>query len=396
VRRVPTSTSGLHPDPLEWLARLTRALRAEGLECALTETVGAAGAIGQLDVNDPIDLFNGLKAVFLADASQAEAFDRCFWRLWYGDEERLQPKPVHPQAPGQNPGPADGGPGSGPGRQATDAVPGSGPPDRGHEAAAPDRPHVRLGVTYSPVEAIAQRSFGGVNEAELREFDHWLDRLMVRLAARRSRRLEPGRRRGVIDVRRSLKDAPRHDGELIRLARRRRRIDRPRVVLLCDVSGSMERYSRFLVRFLLASGRVRDMETFAFSTRLTRLTTWLSRARVDDALETLRTRDWSSGTRIGESLTAFVTGHGRTMLGQRTVVIILSDGLDQGEVEPLVRAMRAIHRKARKVIWLNPLLESSRYAPEARGMRAALPYVDEFASGHSLEALARLPELIRL
>lgn len=396
MKEASPSPSGLGVDPLEWLSRLARALRGEGLECALTETLGAAGALAHLDPDDPIDLYNGLKSIFTVDASQSEAFDRCFWRLWYGDEERLQPHPVRPEVSGQDAPATAAAPGSASGGRLEGSAAEAGPSETGSSRGDPDRPRVRLGVTYSPVEANARRSFAGVNEAELREFDRWIDRLMVRLAARRSRRLEPARRRGVIDVRRSLKDAPHHDGELIRLARRRRRIDRPRVVLLCDVSGSMERYSRFLVRFLLASGRVPNIETFAFSTRLTRLTTGLSRGNVDDALEALRVRDWSSGTRIGESLSAFLTGYGRSMLGQRTVVIILSDGLDQGEVEPLVRAMRTIQRKARKVIWLNPLLESSRYAPEARGMRAALPYVDEFASGHSLEALARLPELIRL
>ena len=394
MKGASTAAAGPPYDPLEWLARLARALRGEGFECALTETVGAADAFGQLDADDPIDLFFGLKAVFISDASQAGTFDRCFWTLWYGDEERLQPGAIRPETAGPDEGSATGTGRSAAGAPPQEPDPGAGPADPDRRDAEPTGP--RLGVSYSPHEAIARRSFEGVAESELREFDQWMDRLMVRLAERRSRRLQPGRRRGWIDVRRSLQDLPRHDGELIRLARRRRRIDRPRVVLLCDVSGSMERYSRFLVRFLLASGRVPDMETFAFSTRLTRLTTWFSRARVDDALGVLRARGWSSGTRIGESLAAFLEGYGRTMLGQRTVVIILSDGLDQGEVEPLVRAMRAIQRKARKVIWLNPLLESSRYAPEARGMRAALPYVDEFASGHSLEALARLPELIRL
>jgi uncharacterized protein with von Willebrand factor type A (vWA) domain len=158
----------------------------------------------------------------------------------------------------------------------------------------------------------------------------------------------------------------------------------------------MERYSRFLVRFLLATGRARDIETFAFSTRLTHLTPWLSRTHVDRALEELRARGWSSGTRIGECLETFLARHGRAMLGQRTLVVILSDGLDQGEVEPLERSMRQIQRRARRVIWLNPLLESSGYAPEARGMRAALPYIDDFASGHNLAALRKLPELLRL
>jgi uncharacterized protein with von Willebrand factor type A (vWA) domain len=158
----------------------------------------------------------------------------------------------------------------------------------------------------------------------------------------------------------------------------------------------MERYSRFLVRFLLATGRSRDIQTFAFSTRLTHLSPLLSRTRVDRALSELRARGWSSGTRIGECLETFLRLHGRAMLGQRTLIVILSDGLDQGEVEPLERSMRQIQRRARRVIWLNPLLESSRYAPEARGMRAALPYIDEFASGHNLAALQRLPELLRL
>ena len=342
-----------------------------------------------------MDLYHGLKTVFLADVSHWEAYDRCFWRLWHGDEDRLQPRPLDPEARGPDPTHAEGPAQAQGGFRGARGWAGDFG-ERSDSLAKLDREAPRLGTAYSPVEAMARRSFGAVREAELREFDQWMDRLVLRLAERRSRRLQATRRRGRIDVRRSLKDAPRHDGELIRLARRRRRIDRPRVVLLCDVSGSMERYSRFLVRFLLASGRAPNMEAFAFSTRLTRLTPWLSRTKIDDALGALRARGWSSGTRIGESLEAFLHSYGRTMLGQRTVVIILSDGLDQGEVEPLVRAMRRIQGRARKLIWLNPLLESSRYAPEARGMRAALPYVDEFASGHSLEALARLPEMIRL
>ncbi|HKK08229.1 MAG TPA: VWA domain-containing protein, partial [Gemmatimonadota bacterium] len=191
--------------------------------------------------------------------------------------------------------------------------------------------------------------------------------------------------------------AIRHEGELVRLARRVRREERPRIVLLCDVSGSMERYSRFLVRFVLALSRADDVAAFAFSTRLLRLRPG-RRARPAQAAEALaeQMEAWPGGTRIGPSLESFVREHGRRLLGRRTVVVILSDGLDRGDPAPLARAMRALHRRARKVIWLNPLLESDSYEPEARGMKAALPYVDEFAPGHSLEALRDLARMIRL
>lgn len=256
----------------------------------------------------------------------------------------------------------------------------------------------RTGLAWSPTERLARRSFGELDEEEMRRLDRAFDRLMVRLATRRSRRLRPGPRRGKVDLRRSFRRALAHEGEFLRLARRHRRVDRPRVILLCDVSGSMERYSRFLVRFLLATRRAREVETFAFSTRLVRLTPWLAGARPDEALAALgeRVPGWSGGTRIGASLESFLDEWGRRLLGQRTVVVILSDGLDQGEIDPLERAMDGIRRRARKVIWLNPLLESPEYRPEARGMKAALPYVDEFASGHSLEALRHLATLIRL
>jgi len=150
------------------------------------------------------------------------------------------------------------------------------------------------------------------------------------------------------------------------------------------------------MRFLLGCGRAEDIQTFAFSTHLTHLTPWLAGAEVDAALARLRARGWSSGTRIGACLEEFVRLYSGRMLGRRTLVIILSDGLDQGEVETLERAMGWIRRRARRVIWLNPLLESSRYAPEARGMSAALPFVDHFLSGHSLEALRELPKLLKL
>lgn len=390
---------GLRTAPVEWTARLGRALRDEGVSCTLTESLAAVEALEHLDLSDALDAYFGLRAVFTSDPSETPAFDRCFWTLW-GQPQRSEAGGSTTVSEGgarRTAGKRDASPDLA--ERLRSRVGGREPPEAGETPDRSGAEGLRVGAAYSSAEVLARRSFGSLAEAEVRELDHVFDRLMLRLSTRRSRRLRPVRgRRGRIDVRRSLRDSLRHEGELLRLSRRRRKIERPRLVLLCDVSGSMEKYSRFLVRFLLAAGRERDVETFVFSTRLTRLTPWLIGTRVDEALDALgeRVPGWSGGTRIGASLEEFLERHGRAMLGQRTVVIVLSDGLDQGETEPLERAMRGIQRKARKLIWLNPLLESSEYRPEARGMKAALPFVDEFASGHSLQALRELASLIRL
>jgi len=370
----------------EGVVSLSRALRDAGLECALTESAAALDALPHLAADEAEEVRLGLRAVFCNGREDCEAFDACFWR-WWGRQ------PAGPASGSEASSPAASAPRPFPGRQPEAAPPGNAASTPGK---TPDREAEVFGTAYSPIDRLSRRPFGRFEEAELREVDAWIDRLVVTLSTRRSRRLESGGRRGAIDLRRTLRAAIRSDGELIRLARRRRRLDPPRLVVLCDVSGSMERYSRFLMRFLLACGRTEEIETFAFSTRLTHLTPWLVRTDVDPALDRLRARGWSSGTRIGACLETFTRKYGSRMLGQRTLVIILSDGLDQGETEPLEVAMRRIHKRARRVIWLNPLLESSRYAPEARGMRAALPFIDHFQSGHSLEALRELPSLLRL
>lgn len=393
--------------PLEWTARLGRELRREGVPSTVSDSIAASETLAHLDLGDALDVYLGLRSVFVSRPEDLAAFDRCFWALW-GERQRQTPVSLGGRTddPGADPPSRRGGPGGGERDSADGPVRrprrgGGGEPwpagRDGEGEEAESRPPV--GAGYSPAEALARRSFASLDRHEVRQLDRVFDRLFFRLATRRSRRFGPSRRRGRVDVRRSFRDALRHDGELIRLGRRARRVERPRVVLLCDVSGSMERYARFLVRFLLSAGRDRDAETFVFSTRLVHLTPWLSSTRsLDEALDALsgRVPGWSGGTRMGECLEEFLDRHGRTLLGRRTIVVILSDGLDRGEVETLEHAMRGIQRRARKVVWLNPLLESADYRPEARGMKAALPFVDEFAPGHSLEALRDLSRMIRL
>jgi uncharacterized protein with von Willebrand factor type A (vWA) domain len=174
-------------------------------------------------------------------------------------------------------------------------------------------------------------------------------------------------------------------------------LEQAEIVVLCDTSASMDAYSRFLLAFALALKQVaRRTEVFAFNTSLTRLTPWLKAGRIRSTLRKLEAgeREWSGGTRIGESLADFVARHAARVLSHRSVVVILSDGLDRGDVGLVADAMRAIKARARRVLWLNPLAGDPRYEPTARAMHAALPFVDRLAPAHDFESLERLlPEL---
>jgi len=246
---------------------------------------------------------------------------------------------------------------------------------------------------WSPEPLLRKKPLEACSGADLAAMEEVLARLAARLATVRSRRLVPVRGRGAPDLRRSLRRAASTGGELLSFARRARPVEAPRLVVLCDTSGSMEAHARFLLAFALSLRRAaRRTEVFAFNTDLVRLTPWLDRGRIAETLDRIAAAvpDWSGGTRIGESLARFVEEHLARRVDGRTVVVILSDGLDRGEPEVLAGAMRALRARARKIVWLNPLLGDPRYEPTARGMAAALPHVDAFLPAHDLASLEQL------
>jgi uncharacterized protein with von Willebrand factor type A (vWA) domain len=202
--------------------------------------------------------------------------------------------------------------------------------------------------------------------------------------------MQPGAR-GEVDLRRSLRAASRH-GEVVDLARRRRRRNRLDLVALCDVSGSMDVYSNFLVAFLYALEQEEArVHAFVFSTRLFEVTGLLRRQSLDDALAAIAgtVNAWSGGTRIGACLREFNLHHARRLVGPRTVVIVMSDGWEREDTELLAREMAWLHRRAFSVIWLNPLRGRRGYEPLAKGMAAALPHTDHFLAAHNLDSLIR-------
>ncbi len=248
-------------------------------------------------------------------------------------------------------------------------------------------------AAYSAAEVMGRKDFSAFRDDELDEIARLINSIARMLAARLQRRYEKDRRSNSFDLRRTLRMNLRRGGDIIDLAYRRRRKKRLKIVLLCDVSKSMDLYSRFLIQFIYAFQSLYSrIETFVFSTSLHRVTEQLRTGNFKETLDQLAgsVPDWSGGTRIGESFRQFWDDYRKNMLDDRTVVLILSDGWDTGNPELLSETMSRIHHKAARVVWLNPLAGHANYEPATRGMQAALPYVDVFAPAHNLESLRRV------
>lgn len=253
------------------------------------------------------------------------------------------------------------------------------------------------GAIASADEQLRHRRFDRATPEELAAMRRVMAAIDVVVPLQRHRRTQPARRGHRMDMGRSMRRAMRTDGEVVQRVWRRHRRRQRTLVLLLDVSGSMADYSRALLQFAFtASVRAKRVEVFAFGTRLTRLTRAFEAGTVDQALEAATTtvHDWDAGTRIGESLDRLHRDWGRRGMLRGAVVVLVSDGLERGDVDLLSRSMQRLHRQAHAVVWVNPLKADPRYEPLARGMAAALPNVDRFLSGHDIASLDVLAEVI--
>lgn len=367
----------------EWvLVGFVRALRAAGLRVPVGATLGFGEALAVLDPARRDDVYWAGRTTLVRRPEDVAEYDRVFTR-YFDRIERLVPVVTEQHTL----------------RLALDAEDDRDDPDpdAGEDAddeAVDDIP--TLSVRWSPVEVLRTRDFATYSPEEHAEARRLMADLRLAGARRRSRRPRPAPR-GRPDVRRTVRRSLRSGGEPVE----RLHVgpsERPRrIVLCCDVSGSMEPYARALVRFLHAAvvGRNR-VEAFALGTRLTRITRELSSRDPDVAVAAAaqRVADWSGGTRIGEGLREFNDRWGVRGMARGAVVVILSDGWDRGEPALLAEQMARLHRIAYRVVWVNPLKATPEYAPLARGMAAALPFVDEFVEGHSIAALEDLVAVI--
>ena len=261
-----------------------------------------------------------------------------------------------------------------------------------------DGPEVEVPTALaSDEELLGRKSFDALEPHELAQLYRLMSRLELETPRRRTRRYERRRRGERIDLRRTLRSSLRTGGDPSRLARRRRRVARRRLVLLCDISGSMEPYARAYLQFLTcAAGSGPNAEAFVFATRLTRLTRALASRNPELAIRRAAAAapDWSSGTRIGDALREFNDRHGRRGMARGAVVVILSDGWERGDPLLVGREMERLARLAHRIVWVNPRVGAGGFSVQSGGMVAALPYCDALVSGHSFQALGEVAEAI--
>jgi uncharacterized protein len=355
------------------LAELARGLRARGARVGVGELLGAHRALAAVDAADREQAYLALRASLCAGREDtlrfAEAFAACFGSF---DGETAEP-PIDPVATAVLPRLAIPRPGAA-------------------ELDLGDPGEIRP-AAWSDVELLRDKDFAAYTAAERALARTVLARLARRGSTRRARRTRASTRSGRDpDARATLRAALRHAGEPIERRWRQPRERRRPLVLVCDVSGSMEPYARMLLAYAHASVAARGRcEVFAYSTRLTRITSELRGRDPDAAVRRAAdsARDWSGGTRIGAALAELNREHGRR-IGRGAIVVILSDGWDRGEPELLERELGRLARCAHRLVWLNPLKATPGYEPLVRGMAAALPHVDAFLAGNSLASLERL------
>ena len=358
-----------------------RVLRRLGLDVNPGRMMDLVSALDHIEIGRKQDFYHAARTLLVHDREDIPLFDEAFamfWRKpaeswdveWQGLTRRRRRGPVLTHPPLQNAAPESGGSTS------------------GQEMTV-----IEVTRTYSDRELLRQKNFAEMSEEEADAVKHLMAHLLWNVSERRTRRRRPGKGH-LIDLRRTLRHSLRSGGEIVSWSFREPKWKPRPLVVIADISGSMERYTRLLLHFIygMKSALSQPVEAFVFSTRLTRITRPLQKRDLDLALKEvgLLVHDWAGGTRIGESLKAFNFDWGRRVLGRGAVVLIISDGWDRGDVHLLEREMARLKRNCHRLIWLNPLLGAPDYEPLTRGIQAALPHIHDFLPVHNLASLEDL------
>ena len=365
-----------------------RVLRAAGLPIGPDRVVDALRALETAGIERREDFYWTLAAVFLSKREQRELFDQAFHIFWRDPQmlERIMSL-LLPQIYGRA-GQAETPQAS---RRLSDAL--YSKREQAQDREQQQEIEIDASLTFSQSELLQHADFESMSGAELAQAKKLIARLRLPIPEAQTRRFRPDARGAGIDLPATLRASLRGGAQIIALKRRSRITRHPPLVVLCDISGSMSRYSRMFLHFLHAITNDRDrVHTLVFGTRLTNITRHLRNRDVDIAMNrvTAAIQDWAGGTRIGVCLAEFNRKWSRRLLGQNAVVLLISDGLDRDIGAGLGAQMERLHKSCRKLVWLNPLLRYQGFQPRPTGVRAMLPHVDAFMPVHNIDSLVDL------
>jgi uncharacterized protein len=353
-----------------------RTLQRAGVPVGLDGRLALLQALGLVDLGQRAQVYHACRSLLVHSREQLPVFDAIFARFWRAQGEPPARRQLMPRAPRHRP------------REQPFTI----VTYLARKARGDDEPVdvADKAGSYSPAEQLQRKEFAAMTPEELAELRRLIARIDWRLGMRVTRRRAPRRRGESLLMRRVVRDAARHGGVALRLPRQQR-TQKPRpLVILADVSGSMEKYSRLLLQLSYAvARRLGRVECFVFGTRLTRITPQLRLRNLDRALDAAAREavDWGGGTRIGASLHAFNRRWARRVLGRGAVALVISDGWEHGDPELLARATRALRRRCHRLIWLNPLAGRAGFQPRTAGMAAAARHVDDLLPVHNLQSL---------
>jgi uncharacterized protein with von Willebrand factor type A (vWA) domain len=379
------------PDDRPLLANCVRfgwLLRQLGLPVTPMQIATFVDALALVRLNERADVRAAACALLVTRRQHLPIFHAAFDLFW-----RMPTSAISPAAPDRPPNTQTGVPVTRTDTSVRPILPG---------VIEDDEPKTDRTATFSALERLRHKDFARLSAEEMQAVSQQMRNRDWPTPMRRTRRQVVATSGKRIDLRRTLRHSLRHGGEPLRLMTRKQRV-RPRpLVVLCDVSGSMERYSRMLVQFAYATlhrqqiAAGQRVEVFLFATRLTRITRQLRAGNVNNALRSsvAVTHDWAGGTRLGEALRAFNYDWSRRVLGQGSQVLIISDGCERGDIDLFKRELDRLRRNCQRLIWLNPLLGAPGYEPRVRGMLVALPLVDEFLPAHNLASLEQLARIL--
>jgi len=378
---------------VENLMYFARALRAAGLPVGPGKLLDAVRAVEAAGITNRQDFYWTLHAVFVNRHRDRAIFDQAFHVFWRNPRllERMMSLvlPQFRDPAGEEPEPVN--------RRVSEALAGGENPPPAPAREEPPQIEIDAQLTWSDRELLQSKDFEQMSVEETEQAKRAIARMRLTLTEVPTRRFRAHAQGPRIDMRRTLRRSLRGGPQAFALERSKRRTLPPPLVILCDISGSMSRYSRMLLHFMhTLTGDRERVHSFVFGTRLSNISRHLKDTDVDAALARISQSvdDWSGGTRMGTCLHEFNRYWSRRVLGQGAVVLLITDGLDRDLAEGLEHEAQRIHKSCRRLIWLNPLLRYDRFEPRAAGMRALLPHVDEFRSVHNLESLDELCQVL--